>query len=498
MKRMALPSLQISTMPELLPQGTLPLPPASPTQTTLVTAKYLSARKTHASRSSPVKVGRSSFLGCISFSTILSTKAETSDREGGYESIYKGFPSSPPVSIKMLNPDSIQGPAEFKQEDGKNYVLKKIMKQSVYIMIYTATSAAFIQVDVLSKLRHPDVVTLVRACSEEVMQDPRVAADVFTYEAAGFTCEVIQDPQVANRLSSGVLGLADIYSLFNLSYTLKKKIKGQFSEIPIKETPKTFLSIHAFHSLTQSFPELERPMSWRGRGRGRGYGGRFHPGRVPQNQKPFILYPDDNIVLPELPDILFEKDIKKQELVQQKFLVSKDVKLTEFWKNSPYYLQENSGDIAIEKAFQNERFSDRFRLKSSNKRPLSDYLELKKGNFPRDLLVGMKRRGQKKVKWDFKREDRMFKDWEKSEANRGDFEENDSEDEEEEEEEEEKGEEGSEEEDDEYDSDGDKSPLSSDGDYGRGEGFDDDEDDFNPLLMMILVTRDLSINFPNF
>jgi hypothetical protein len=221
-------------------------------------------------------------------------------------------------------------------------------------------------------------------------------------------------------------------------------------------------------------------MSWRGRG----YGGPFHLGRLPQSQKPFILYPDDDIVLSDLPNILFEIDSKKQEVVQQKFLVRKEVRFTEFWKSSPYYLQENSVENDIEKAFQNERFSDRFRLKSSKKNRLSDCLELKKSNFTQELLVGMKRKGRKKVKWDFKkRGDRMFKNWEKNEAKSGDFEENDSGDEEEEDKKKKKkkkGEEESEEQDDEYDSDGDESPLSSDGDYGRGEYFDEDDGDYNP------------------
>jgi hypothetical protein len=97
----------------------------------------------------------------------------------------------------------------------------------------------------------------------------------------------------------------------------------------------------------------------------------------------------------------------------------------------------------------------------------------------------MKRKGRKKVKWDFKkRGDRMFKNWEKNEAKSGDFEENDSGDEEEEDKKKKKkkkkGEEESEEQDDEYDSDGDESPLSSDGDYGRGEYFDEDDGDYNP------------------
>ncbi|KAJ6971385.1 hypothetical protein NC653_032808 [Populus alba x Populus x berolinensis] len=112
----------------------------------------------------------------------------------------------------------------------------------------------------------------------------------------------------------------------------------------MEETLKPqFLRIHAFHPLTQSFPELHRSMSWRGRG----YGGRFHLGR----------------------------------------------------------------------------------------------------------------KGRKEVKWDFKKGDKMFKDWKKNETKSGDFEENDSDDEEEDKKKKKKVEEESEEQDDEHDGDGDESQL---------------------------------------
>jgi hypothetical protein len=53
-----------------------------------------------------------------------------------------------------------------------------------------------------------------------------------------------------------------------------------------------------------------------------------------------------NSVLPDLPDSLFEIDTKKK-VVQQRFLARKDVSFTEFWKSSPHYLQENSGESDI-------------------------------------------------------------------------------------------------------------------------------------------------------
>lgn len=57
--------------------------------------------------------------------------------EGGYGSIYRGNLRHTQVAIKMLHPDSLQGPSEYQQE-----------------------------VNILSKLRHPNIVTLVGACPE--------------------------------------------------------------------------------------------------------------------------------------------------------------------------------------------------------------------------------------------------------------------------------------------------------------------------------------------
>nr|GMD64972.1 U-box domain-containing protein 33 [Ipomoea batatas] len=57
--------------------------------------------------------------------------------EGGYGSIYRGVLRQTPVAIKILHPDSSQGPSEFQQE-----------------------------VNILSKLRHPNLVTLIGACPE--------------------------------------------------------------------------------------------------------------------------------------------------------------------------------------------------------------------------------------------------------------------------------------------------------------------------------------------
>ncbi|KAI3959665.1 hypothetical protein MKW92_017797 [Papaver armeniacum] len=57
--------------------------------------------------------------------------------EGGYGCVYKGFLHNMEVAIKMLHATNLQGRSEFQQE-----------------------------VDVLSKVRHPNIVTLVGACPE--------------------------------------------------------------------------------------------------------------------------------------------------------------------------------------------------------------------------------------------------------------------------------------------------------------------------------------------
>ncbi|KAM0942055.1 putative protein kinase RLK-Pelle-RLCK-IXb family [Dioscorea sansibarensis] len=58
--------------------------------------------------------------------------------EGGYGSVYRGFLRHTVVAIKLLNPQSRQGEAEFQQE-----------------------------LDVLTKVRHPNLVILIGACLEK-------------------------------------------------------------------------------------------------------------------------------------------------------------------------------------------------------------------------------------------------------------------------------------------------------------------------------------------
>lgn len=96
-------------------------------------------RKRQAEEASSSSV--SQFFSEFSFLEIEDATAHFSQTlkigEGGYGSIYRGDLRHTQVAIKMLHPDSSQGPFEFQQE-----------------------------VNVLSKLRHPNIITLIGACPE--------------------------------------------------------------------------------------------------------------------------------------------------------------------------------------------------------------------------------------------------------------------------------------------------------------------------------------------
>ncbi|CAL9104343.1 unnamed protein product, partial [Musa textilis] len=63
--------------------------------------------------------------------------------EGGYGCVYKGSLRHTTVAIKRLNPQGMQGTAEFRRE-----------------------AILLLQMDVLSRVRHPNLVTLIGACPE--------------------------------------------------------------------------------------------------------------------------------------------------------------------------------------------------------------------------------------------------------------------------------------------------------------------------------------------
>ncbi|XP_047979946.1 U-box domain-containing protein 33-like [Salvia hispanica] len=115
----------------------------------LKVAEDLRKRQTEEASSSSV----SQFFSEFSFFEIEEATARFSQTlkigEGGYGSIYRGNLRHTQVAIKMLHPDSSQGPLEFQQE-----------------------------VNILSTLRHPNIITLVGAC-------PEAWALVYEYQSHG-------------------------------------------------------------------------------------------------------------------------------------------------------------------------------------------------------------------------------------------------------------------------------------------------------------------------
>ncbi|XP_050235184.1 uncharacterized protein LOC126683359 [Mercurialis annua] len=200
-------------------------------------------------------------------------------------------------------------------------------------------------------------------------------------------------------------------------------------------------------------------MSFRGRGRGRGgrFGGGGGGGFGFARQEPYVEFPEV-----ELPD---RKGVKEERV-----LVVGNAKLVNFWKSSPYYLEDTSS-----KKSQNmdvERFSDRGKSKTTLKRDsLGNFLLLQPSNFPKELIAGTKwdRPNPKKVRWDSHSEVQKWDLFEKLEQK---YEGRD-----------EKGEkekkEGDEEEEDDEEEVEDAEEELSDDDYNQNVDFDDDDDDYN-------------------
>ncbi|GLT71445.1 hypothetical protein SLA2020_434610 [Shorea laevis] len=138
-------------------------------------------------------------------------------------------------------------------------------------------------------------------------------------------------------------------------------------------------------------------MAFRGRGRGRGgrgFGGGFSYGYA--KQEAFELFPD--IELPKIPTVTKE----------QEALVREQRKLENFWKTSPYYLEESvskqsifSGSLHRKRQSDDiERYSDR--TKPNNKivrDSLSQFLV--PSRFPKELVEDSKGRqpSRKRVRW---------------------------------------------------------------------------------------------------
>ncbi|XP_062073587.1 uncharacterized protein LOC133777853 [Humulus lupulus] len=195
-------------------------------------------------------------------------------------------------------------------------------------------------------------------------------------------------------------------------------------------------------------------MAYRGRGRGRGYGGGGGFGFA--KQEPFVLFPED-VVLPDIKGVMVEKDLIRRSMILQNY-----------WKASPYYLEENVSKKG--QSTEIERFSDRKKINTTIMRDsLSQILDHKK--FPLELTEGSKgwqQSSRKRVRWNPDSELKKLELFEKLEQRealneKGEKEKKDGENEDEDEELDEQ----------------DTEEEPSDDDYNQNVDFDDDEDDFN-------------------
>nr|KJB36533.1 hypothetical protein B456_006G164500 [Gossypium raimondii] len=236
--------------------------------------------------------------------------------------------------------------------------------------------------------------------------------------------------------------------------------KGNFSVVLengdrlLKSTWNCLLpSSGSLTSTTNRQPSQWVDMSFRGRGRGRGrgFGGRGFGGYVPP--EPFVLFPDI-----ELPDV--------KAVPEEKILVVWNSRLLNYWKASPYYLEEHVSKKS--QSMDIERFSDWGKPKNTSKRDsLNQVLQLQSHNFPKELIGDSKRaqRSAKRMRWNLDSGlekldvfEKFEKDGDKEGKEKGDGEEENS--------------------DEEQGAQSDES-YSDDGDYNENEHFDDDEDDYN-------------------
>jgi DNA-directed RNA polymerase III subunit RPC7 len=199
----------------------------------------------------------------------------------------------------------------------------------------------------------------------------------------------------------------------------------------------------------------------RGRGRGRGFGGGFGYGFA--KQEPFELFPD--LELPKIPTVSKE----------QEALVIEQRRLENFWKTSPYFLEESTSKESIfSDSFHKKRQSDDIERYSDRKMQnnkivrdsLSQYLVLSR--FPKELVEDSKGKqpSRKRARWNFDSELQKLDLFEKLEQAEG---------EEEDRKDKKGGEDGDEDEDEE---DIKEESSDTDGDYKQNIDFDDDEDDY--------------------
>lgn len=80
--------------------------------------------------------------------------------EGGYGPVFKCYLDHTPVAIKVLRPDAAQGRSQFRQEVRPTATWVSIIPTACHICNGTS------QVEVLSCIRHPNMVLLLGACPE--------------------------------------------------------------------------------------------------------------------------------------------------------------------------------------------------------------------------------------------------------------------------------------------------------------------------------------------
>ncbi|KAJ4966122.1 hypothetical protein NE237_017971 [Protea cynaroides] len=193
----------------------------------------------------------------------------------------------------------------------------------------------------------------------------------------------------------------------------------------------------------------------RGRGRGRGYQG---GGGAYAIQEPHILFPE-NV---ELPDV--------NGVIEEKTLVYWNMRLLNYWKLSPYFIEEAAHSKSQEADI--ERYSDKGKpTKTMRRPPLSQHLKLSSTFFPLELIQGKSQaqHDHRKVRWNPEADLQKLDIFEKLEQKIQDKDEKGGK-EKNEDENEDEDEERIEEEDEE---------LSDPDDYEQNVDFDDDEDDFN-------------------
>lgn len=87
--------------------------------------------------------------------------------EGGYGPVFKATLDHTPVAIKVLRPDMSQGDIQFQREVNSVLTCPISLIQNYFVFSCNfSMNGRFLQVEVLSRMRHPNMVILLGACPE--------------------------------------------------------------------------------------------------------------------------------------------------------------------------------------------------------------------------------------------------------------------------------------------------------------------------------------------